>query len=94
MTVREGEANSHQNKGWETFTDAVIEQLASKSDIVYLLWGNPAQSKYVYHAASPTLILSSAIGSISITYHEVACVALILSIIPTDARESMPRGTT
>jgi uracil DNA glycosylase len=53
MTVREGEANSHQNKGWETFTDAVIEQLASKSDIVYLLWGNPAQSKYVNHAASP-----------------------------------------
>lgn len=47
MTVREGEANSHQNKGWETFTDAVVEQLASKSDIVYLLWGNPAQAKYV-----------------------------------------------
>ena len=53
MTVREGEANSHQNKGWETFTDAVVEQLASKSDIVYLLWGNPAQSKYVCWALPP-----------------------------------------
>eukprot|EP00596_Hydrurales_sp_CCMP1899_P001240 CAMPEP_0119034974 /NCGR_PEP_ID=MMETSP1177-20130426/1972_1 /TAXON_ID=2985 /ORGANISM="Ochromonas sp, Strain CCMP1899" /LENGTH=302 /DNA_ID=CAMNT_0006992819 /DNA_START=80 /DNA_END=988 /DNA_ORIENTATION=+ len=45
MTVRKGEPNSHQNKGWETFTDAAIKLLASKQGIVYLLWGNPAQTK-------------------------------------------------
>ena len=45
MTVRKGEANSHQGKGWETFTDAVIKALAEKEGIVYLLWGNPAQTK-------------------------------------------------
>jgi uracil-DNA glycosylase len=47
MTVRSGMANSHQNKGWETFTDAVVKHLAARKDIVYLLWGNPAQAKYV-----------------------------------------------
>lgn len=45
LTVRKGEANSHQNKGWELFTDAVIKELAFKEHIVYLLWGNPAQAK-------------------------------------------------
>ncbi len=46
LTVREHQANSHQNKGWETFTDRVIEEV-NKLDrpIVYLLWGKPAQSK-------------------------------------------------
>lgn len=46
LTVREGEANSHAKKGWERFTDAVIERLAEKSEgIVYILWGSKAQEK-------------------------------------------------
>jgi uracil-DNA glycosylase len=45
LTVRKGEANSHQKRGWETFTDAIIQKLRSKQNIVYLLWGKPAQSK-------------------------------------------------
>jgi uracil-DNA glycosylase len=45
LTVRRGEANSHQKKGWEEFTDAVIRQLAARENIVYLLWGLPAQTK-------------------------------------------------
>lgn len=46
LTVREGEANSHKNQGWERFTDAVIEKLAEKREgIVYILWGNKAQEK-------------------------------------------------
>ena len=46
LTVREGEANSHAKKGWEKFTDAVIEKLAEKSEgIVYVLWGSKAQEK-------------------------------------------------
>ena len=45
MTVRQGEANSHQHKGWEQFTDATIDALKQKQGIVYLLWGKSAQEK-------------------------------------------------
>ena len=46
LTVRAHQANSHQNKGWEQFTDAIIREV-NKIDrpVVYLLWGRPAQSK-------------------------------------------------
>ena len=46
LTVREHEANSHKDKGWEIFTDSIIEIL-NKQDrpIVYMLWGGPAQTK-------------------------------------------------
>jgi len=46
LTVEAHKAGSHQNKGWETFTNAVIEKLAAKkSNIVFLLWGAYAQKK-------------------------------------------------
>ena len=45
MTVRQGEANSHQHKGWEEFTDAAINALKKKEGVVYLLWGKAAQEK-------------------------------------------------
>lgn len=46
LTVRAHQANSHQGKGWELFTDAVIEAVnAQDRPIVYFLWGRPAQSK-------------------------------------------------
>ncbi len=46
LTVREHQPGSHQNHGWETFTDAVIRQLSEqKTGIVFLLWGNYAQAK-------------------------------------------------
>lgn len=46
LTVRAHQAGSHQGKGWETFTDAIIEAVnAQDRPIVYLLWGRPAQSK-------------------------------------------------
>lgn len=46
LTVRAHQAGSHQNKGWEKFTDAIIEAVnAQERPIVYLLWGRPAQSK-------------------------------------------------
>ncbi len=47
LTVREDDANSHQKKGWEEFTDAVVKELGTREGIVYLLWGKPAQLKYV-----------------------------------------------
>lgn len=46
LTVRQGEANSHQGKGWEAFTDAVIQKISDeKQDVVFLLWGGPAKKK-------------------------------------------------
>ena len=46
LTVRESEAGSHQNKGWETFTDAVIQKISDdKEHIVFLLWGGFAKKK-------------------------------------------------
>lgn len=46
LTVRQGEANSHRNKGWEIFTDQVIERLSAREKpIVFVLWGRPAQEK-------------------------------------------------
>ncbi len=46
MTVRQGEANSHKGRGWEVFTDSVISKLSRNFDnLVFLLWGSPAQKK-------------------------------------------------
>ena len=46
LTVREHQAGSHQNRGWEQFTDAVIQTLSEKkSGLVFILWGSYAQSK-------------------------------------------------
>ncbi|SDN26391.1 Uracil-DNA glycosylase [Psychrobacillus sp. OK028] len=46
LTVREGVANSHKGKGWEMFTDAVIQKLSERQNpVIFVLWGKPAQSK-------------------------------------------------
>ena len=46
LTVRAHEAGSHQNKGWEKFTDAVIDIISvEKKDVVFLLWGGFAKKK-------------------------------------------------
>jgi uracil-DNA glycosylase len=48
LTVRHGEANSHVKKGWEDFTDAVIDAVVqhySDRGVVFLLWGKPASKK-------------------------------------------------
>lgn len=46
LTVREGEADSHKGKGWEQFTDAIISLVSTKkTNVVFLLWGNKAQTK-------------------------------------------------
>jgi uracil-DNA glycosylase len=64
LTVRANQAGSHQNKGWEQFTDAVIQKLsAQRSSLVFLLWGNYAMEKqniidpikhYILKAAHPS----------------------------------------
>lgn len=46
LTVREGQANSHKGKGWEIFTDRIIELLNKRDEpIVFILWGRNAISK-------------------------------------------------
>jgi uracil-DNA glycosylase len=46
LTVREGQANSHHNMGWEYFTDKIISLLNDREEpIVFILWGSNAQSK-------------------------------------------------
>lgn len=46
LTVRESSPGSHQNKGWEIFTDAVIKKISDeKKNVVFLLWGAYAQKK-------------------------------------------------
>lgn len=46
LTVRASQAGSHQKKGWEEFTDAVIQKLAhEKENLVFILWGSQAQKK-------------------------------------------------
>lgn len=58
LTVRAHQANSHQNKGWEQFTDAVIEAVnRQQRPVVYLLWGKPAQSKQAMLTNHSHLIL-------------------------------------
>ena len=64
LTVRASEAGSHQNRGWEIFTDEIIRALSEKREhLVFLLWGKYAQAKaalidqrkhYVLTAAHPS----------------------------------------
>ncbi|RQO78945.1 uracil-DNA glycosylase [Pedobacter sp. KBW01] len=64
LTVRASEAGSHQNRGWEIFTDEIIKALSEKREhLVFLLWGRYAQQKaalidqkkhYVLTAAHPS----------------------------------------
>ena len=58
LTVRANEAGSHQKKGWETFTDAVIKEISNeKENIVFLLWGKFAESKTKLIATEKHMIL-------------------------------------
>ncbi len=59
LTVRAHEANSHKNKGWETFTDAVIEALALRP-VVFMLWGAYAQKKKMLIEEGRCRILTAA----------------------------------
>jgi uracil-DNA glycosylase len=61
LTVREGVPRSHRSKGWERFTDEVIRIVAAKPDLVFILWGEDAQSKKKKLIYSPrrTIIESS-----------------------------------
>ena len=60
LTVRAHQAGSHQNKGWEQFTDAVIHRLAEEREhLVFILWGSYAQRKGDFIDRSKHLVLKS-----------------------------------
>lgn len=60
LTVRAHQAGSHQNKGWETFTDAVIHRLAEQREgLVFILWGAYAQKKGAFINPGKHLVLKS-----------------------------------
>ena len=60
LTVEAGKAGSHQGKGWEQFTDAVIKKISNeKSNVVFLLWGAYAQSKRTYIDEAKHLVLTA-----------------------------------
>ncbi len=61
LTVRRSQANSHRGKGWEIFTDRVIELLNEReSPMVFMLWGNNAKAKAPLITNSRHLILTAA----------------------------------
>jgi len=45
LTVREHRPNSHRDKGWEVFTDAIIRVVDARDGVVFVLWGNYAKKK-------------------------------------------------
>ena len=61
LTVRAGAIGSHRGKGWETFTDAVIERVnAKKERVVFVLWGRDAQAKAAKIDAERHVVLKGA----------------------------------
>lgn len=61
LTVRSGHAGSHQGKGWEEFTDAVLESLSREREhLVFILWGNYARKKGASIDRSKHLVIESA----------------------------------
>jgi uracil-DNA glycosylase len=61
LTVERGQAASHQSKGWEQFTDAIIRLVNAKAEpVVFLLWGAYAQKKAAFVDARHHLVLKAA----------------------------------
>ena len=60
LTVRNGEANSHKNKGWEQFTTEIIKSINNKNTpVIFILWGNFAQNFEKYITNEKHLIVKS-----------------------------------
>jgi uracil-DNA glycosylase len=72
LTVRSGEANSHQKKGWETFTDAILKALSARAEpMVFVLWGTAAKKKEkLLDAARHGVVMGAHPSPLSIKYFE------------------------
>lgn len=61
LSVEKGKAFSHRQKGWEIFTDRIIQCLAQRPEpVIFVLWGNAAQQKKTQIPTPPHFIISSA----------------------------------
>ncbi len=61
LTVHEGEANSHKNRGWEIFTDHIIEQMNEReTPLVFILWGRQARDKKIMIDTTKHCVIESA----------------------------------
>ncbi len=61
LTVRDGQAASHQKHGWETFTDRIIEVVSEKPEpVVFVLWGNSARRKRAKIDTTRHIVIESA----------------------------------
>ena len=70
LTVRARSAGSHQTKGWEEFTDAIVRALSDKREhLVFILWGNYAKQKGAHIDRTKHLMLESAHPSPFSAYH-------------------------
>ncbi len=70
LTVRANASNSHANKGWETFTDMVLQRLSEeKEHLVFLLWGKAAQAKKPIIDEEKHLVLTAAHPSPLAAHH-------------------------
>jgi len=70
LTVEAGKPNSHKGKGWEFFTDKIIETLNNKeTPVVFILWGANARSKKLLITNKKHLIIESAHPSPLSAYH-------------------------
>ena len=70
LTVRQGEANSHKGKGWEHFTDRVIELLNEREKpVIFILWGRHAQAeKLITNTEAPHYRICTSKPTISKTW--------------------------
>lgn len=59
LTVRAHEANSHRRKGWETFTDRVIQIVNEQTNVAFVLWGKPAEAKEKFIDARHLIVKSA-----------------------------------
>lgn len=75
LTVRANQAGSHQKKGWEQFTDAVIKALSEKrTGIIFLLWGRYAQAKeFIIDKSKHYVLKASHPSPLSVHYGFFGC---------------------
>ncbi|HNQ26736.1 MAG TPA: uracil-DNA glycosylase [Aquaticitalea sp.] len=60
LTVRANQAGSHQNKGWERFTDSVIQMISTKKErVIFMLWGGYAKQKSKFVDTTRHVVLQS-----------------------------------
>ena len=59
LTVEQGKPNSHKELGWDKLTDRIISKLSQRGNMIFVLWGNVAQSKYHLVDIEKNTILSA-----------------------------------